>query len=58
MTSQLDYEIVSTPEDAESLGILLNQCFNTSSGWETYSKRIGLENFRIIRQATQIIGGF
>lgn len=57
MTSQLEYEIVSKPEDAESLGIILNQCFNSSSSWETYSNRIGLENFRIIRQAGQIIGG-
>ena len=57
MTSQLEYEIVSTPEEAQSLGILLNQCFNSSSGWETYSNRIGLENFRIIRQAGHIIGG-
>ncbi|HEY9710677.1 MAG TPA: GNAT family N-acetyltransferase, partial [Oculatellaceae cyanobacterium] len=57
MTSQLEYEILSKQEDAESLGILLYQCFNTSSGWETYSNRIGLENFRIIRQAGQIIGG-
>lgn len=59
MTSQFEYGTVSKPEDAQQLGMILNQCFNSQSpsGWQTYSQCIGLENFRIIRQAGQIIGG-
>lgn len=59
MTSQFEYGTVCKPEDAQQLGVILNQCFNdqSSSGWQTYSKRIGLENFRIIRRYGQIIGG-
>ncbi len=59
MTFQFEYGTVSKPEDAQQLGVILNQCFNNqlSNGWQTYSQRIGLENFRIIRQAEQIIGG-
>ena len=59
MTSQLEYGTVSNPEDARQLGVIISQCFNDQSpnGWQTYSNRIGLENFRVIRQAGQIIGG-
>jgi predicted acetyltransferase len=59
MTSQLEYGTVSTPKDAQQLGVIVSQCFNDQSpnGWQTYSNRIGLENFRVIRQAGQIIGG-
>jgi predicted acetyltransferase len=50
---------IVTPEDAQRLGVIVSQCFNDQSpnGWQTYSNRIGLENFRVIRQAGQIIGG-
>lgn len=59
MTSQLEYSTVSNPEDAQQLGVIISQCFNDQSpdGWQTYSHRIGLENFRVIRKAGQIIGG-
>ncbi len=59
MTSQLEYGVISTAEDAQQLGVIVSQCFNDQSlnGWQTYSNRIGLENFRVIRQAGQIIGG-
>jgi len=59
MTHQFEYATVSNPEDSQQLGVILNQCFNdqSPSSWQTYSQRIGLENFRIIRQAGQIIGG-
>lgn len=59
MKSDFEYGTFSKPEDAQQLGLILNQCFNSqlSSGWQTYSERIGLENFRLIRQAGQVIGG-
>lgn len=59
MTSQMEYGILSTSEDAQQLGSIISQCFNDQSpnGWQTYSNGIGLENFRIIRKAGQIIGG-
>src|SRR6476469_1620496 len=58
MTSQIEYGSVTNPEEAEKLGVILNQCFNSPpNSWQTYSDRIGLENFRIIRQGGQLMGG-
>lgn len=58
MTSQFEYGTITNPEEAEKLGVILNQCFNSPpSSWQTYSDRIGLENFRIIRQGGQLMGG-
>ncbi len=59
MASQLEYGTVSSPDDAQQLGVIVSQSFNDQSpnGWQTYSNRIGLENLRVIRQAGQIIGG-
>ncbi len=59
MTFQLEYGTLSSPEDAQQLGVIISQCFNDQSpnGWQTYTNGIGLENFRIIRKAGQIIGG-
>ncbi|MBV9388670.1 MAG: GNAT family N-acetyltransferase [Chroococcidiopsidaceae cyanobacterium CP_BM_ER_R8_30] len=60
MTYQFEYGTVSNPEDAQQLGVIINQCFNdpSPSSWQTYSQDIvGLENFRIVCQAGKIIGG-
>jgi predicted acetyltransferase len=58
MTSQFEYGSITNPEEAEKLGVILNQCFNSPpNSWQTYSDRIGLENFRIIRQGGQLMGG-
>lgn len=58
MTSQIEYGSIANPEEAEKLGVILNQCFNSPpSSWQTYSDRIGLENFRIIRQGGELMGG-
>lgn len=58
MTSQFEYGSITNPEEAEKLGVILNQCFNSPpNSWQTYSDRIGLENFRIIRLGGQLVGG-
>lgn len=60
MTYHFEYGTVSNPEDAQQLGVIINQCFSdpSPSSWQTYSQEIvGLENFRIIRQSGKIIGG-
>lgn len=59
MTSQYEYGDISDPQAAKSLGIILGQCFGDPSptGWETYGKLIGRENFRIIRQGGKVAGG-
>lgn len=59
MTSQDKYGDISNPQAAKSLGIILGQCFGdpSPSGWETYAKLIGRENFRIIRQGDKVAGG-
>lgn len=59
MTSQYEYGDISDPQAAKSLGIILGQCFGDPSptGWETYGKLIGTENFRIIRQGGKVAGG-
>lgn len=59
MTSQYEYSDISNPQAAKSLGIILGQCFGDPSptGWETYAKLVGRENFRLIRQADQVAGG-
>lgn len=58
MTSKFEYSTITNPEEAEKLGVILNQCFNSPpNSWQTYSDRIGLENFRIIRQGGELMGG-
>lgn len=58
MTSLFEYGTISEPEDIQKLGDILGQCFNSSpEDSEAYSQRIGLENFRVIRQGKQILGG-
>ncbi len=57
MTS-FEYGTISDPEDIQKLRDILGQCFNSSlEDSEAYSQRIGLENFRVIRQGRQILGG-
>lgn len=58
MTPQFEYGILSEPKDAQHLGAILQQCFNsTPENSEAYFNRIGLDNFRIIRHQGQIAGG-
>lgn len=58
MTSLFEYGTIFEPEDIQKLGDILGQCFNSSpEDSKVYSQRIGLENFRVIRQGKQILGG-
>lgn len=58
MNSPLDYGTVSSPKDAQQLGELLSQCFGDSfNNWQPYFDRIGQDNFRLIRQGGQVVGG-
>ncbi|MBW4563406.1 MAG: GNAT family N-acetyltransferase [Mojavia pulchra JT2-VF2] len=61
MTPEFEYTTLAHPEDVIQLGTILNQCFINSRDEEKYVKKyinsIGLENFRIIRQDAQVIGG-
>jgi predicted acetyltransferase len=59
MTSQYQYGSVADAQGFSLLGVILGQCFGDPSptGWETYAKLVGLENFRIIQQADKVAGG-
>ena len=58
MTPQFKYSTISYPQDIQQLARILEQCFVMSSGdSEVYITRIGTENFRVIRQSEQVIGG-
>ncbi len=58
MTSLFEYGTISETEDIQKLGDILDQCFNFSpENSKVYFQRIGLENFRVIRQGKQILGG-
>ena len=58
MTSQIEFGVVSHPEEAEKLGKILCQCFNFSaSEWPNYRDRLTLENFRFVRQNGEIAAG-
>ncbi len=52
MTSEFEYSQIANQEDIARLGNILEQCFLMSPGEsEIFFNRLGLENFRIIRQA-------
>jgi predicted acetyltransferase len=58
MASRFEYGTISSPEDSQALGMILQQCFNSSTeASEAYRARLGLENFRAIRQSGRIVGG-
>ncbi len=58
MASRFEYGTISSPEDSQTLGTILQQCFNSSTeASEAYRARVGLENFRVIRRSGKIVGG-
>ncbi|MBH8555927.1 GNAT family N-acetyltransferase [Nostocaceae cyanobacterium CENA357] len=58
MLPQFKYTTLTHTEDVQQLGYILEQCYVMSSGdSEIFLNRIGLENFRIIHQNQQIVGG-
>ena len=53
-----DYGSLIDRNEAQQLGRILAQCFNGSlEESELYMSRVGLENFRVIRQAGRVAGG-
>ncbi|MBD2529073.1 GNAT family N-acetyltransferase [Nostoc flagelliforme FACHB-838] len=58
MTAQFEYSTLAHPQDIPQLGTIFEQCFISAlGGEEVYIKQVGVENFRIIRQSEQLIGG-
>jgi predicted acetyltransferase len=58
MTAQFEYSTLAHPQDIQQLGTIFEQCFISGlGGEEVYINRVGVENFRIIRQSEQLIGG-
>jgi predicted acetyltransferase len=49
---------ISTPDEVRRLGEILCQCFNSPlSEWSMHCDRLGLENFRLVYQDRQLLGG-
>lgn len=58
MTSQFEYLSVFDAQDTQKLAAIIQQCFGSSpDDWERYHKRIGIENFRLLRQDGQVSAG-
>ncbi|MCP2731326.1 GNAT family N-acetyltransferase [Limnofasciculus baicalensis] len=58
MLPQLEYSILTQDsEDIQQLITIIDQCFVGFPGSEAYINLVGVENFRIIRQSRQIMGG-
>ncbi|WP_017651360.1 GNAT family N-acetyltransferase [Fortiea contorta] len=58
MTRQFEYHTLADAEEATKLTTLQEQCFVTAPGEEqVYINWIGQENFRILRQQQQLVGG-
>ncbi|MER3587330.1 MAG: GNAT family N-acetyltransferase, partial [Mastigocladus sp. ERB_26_1] len=58
MTPVFEYSKLANAEDEKKLGEILGQCFiGTPGDQESYINSIGVENFRILHQQGQIVGG-
>jgi predicted acetyltransferase len=58
MTSVYEYSKLANAEDGKKLGEILCQCFiGTPGDQESYINSIGVDNFRILHQQGQIVGG-
>ncbi|MEH2448146.1 MAG: GNAT family N-acetyltransferase [Nostoc sp.] len=58
MTPKFEYSTLAHPQDVQQLGYILDQCYFSSPGnEEVYINLIGVENFRIIRESEQLVGG-
>lgn len=51
-----EFGSLSQEEDAKQLAAILGQCFAVTNE-ERYLQRLGLENFRVVREAGRIVGG-
>ncbi len=58
MSLALEYGGMTSMEDADRHGVILQQCFNVPT-WEEkpYYARLGLENYRVLRQGSMLLGG-
>lgn len=53
-----EYGNLVNDDEAQQLGRILAQCFNDAlEESEPYMSRVGLENFRVVRQAGRVAGG-
>lgn len=58
MTPQFQYSLLTTSDQTEQLGAILGQCFNFPAGMtQQFMNHLGLENFRVLQQAGQVVGG-
>jgi predicted acetyltransferase len=58
MTVDLEFGSLSNLEETQRLGAILSQCFNSPmSDWPLYLNRIGAQNFRVVRQGGEVVGG-
>lgn len=58
MISPFEYGQINDSNEVQCLGQILGQCFNIpESKWELYYNNIGLDNFRILRNGQDIVGG-
>ncbi|MEH2464864.1 GNAT family N-acetyltransferase [Nostoc sp.] len=58
MTPKFEYSTLAHRQDIQQLGSIFEQCFISGlGGEEAYINLIGVENFRIIRESEQLIGG-
>lgn len=58
MTLSFEFSTVADHEQAQQLGKIICTCFNSSEdNWQLYSKLIGLENYRVMRQESKVLGG-
>jgi predicted acetyltransferase len=56
MKPHLEFGLLSHEEEAKQLAAILNQCF-AFTNTERYFHRLGLENFRVVREGSRIVGG-
>ncbi|MGF2036941.1 MAG: GNAT family N-acetyltransferase [Nostoc sp. CmiVER01] len=58
MTPKFEYSTLAHPQDIQQLASIFEQCFISGlGGEEAYINLLGVENFRIIRESEQLIGG-
>ncbi|BAY82430.1 GCN5-related N-acetyltransferase [Calothrix parasitica NIES-267] len=58
MKREFEYSTVNSSEDIQKFGSILGQCFLAPPDEEqTWLKRMGVENIRLIREQKEIVGG-
>lgn len=58
MIHEFTYGKLTDEAEKRQLGQIIEQCFiGSPSDTESYFNRIGVENFRVIRQAKEVVGG-